>query len=645
MTYQYINPVTAYQDPASGRPLYNGKLYFGRPESDPVNNPADRINAYMVQNDGSELLLSQPIDLNAAGQAVYSGSVIQIKVEPNVADSAYCAAVTQNGVQKFYQPSIETLLEVRTITDPNSTLPIAGVPANVLVKSLESVTYLTEFSDLVVGDDWTDAIWAAILSLRANPTSLLQWIGGPSITAYTSGKIVFPNGIFKVRAGELEIFQDLGLCFTGQGSRRTNQALLAPTTLLITGTSSAFGIKVFGNGARGFRIEDMDVNYASAGFTGDVIDALQCPGFTTDRVRIGWHTGYMRTARSLLRITYDEFHNHKDIVLDGGVDLVWSDDTRSIPGLVSDFGGSNLTFNNAVFYDTVGTYIKHSGARTRNGLNLINCSYDYINVASPRAIDIKNVDGVNLRGGGFGSSDTAVPTIEWLRMVNCSGVISGVTFNDLTKAGTLSGPGIDIRGCRIFCTDGFTLVEGVITGGANEFGKASAAWRINMTGALSTLDVQIDKCYYGGLVTNSIHVTDNELLSGHFNYSAFTDLSANKVFNPSGRVTWFDESERRISVNATPFNAGIALTGCNLTADGTGAQVINLPTPNSGTRFKITKINSSMLTVNGQFIFGGTITASSTSAAAGQSGSTLTLEAWSDQAWVVVAQTGTWSYV
>lgn len=89
MSYQVINPFIQFVDPINGKPLSAGSVYFGRQDSDPKNQPANRINVYAVQDNGTEVLLSQPIQLNGAGQPQYSGSVKQIRVDLYAGELAY----------------------------------------------------------------------------------------------------------------------------------------------------------------------------------------------------------------------------------------------------------------------------------------------------------------------------------------------------------------------------------------------------------------------------------------------------------------------------------------------------------------------------------------------------------------------------
>lgn len=174
MSYQVINPFIQFVDPINGKPLSAGDVYFGRIDSDPKNQPANRINVYAVQDNGSEVLLSQPIQLNGAGQPQYSGSVKQIKVELYAGESAYAIQVfSRKGAQKGYSPRVYSMLDLQSLAGPASTVVIAGVMA----KDLVSRVNFKSFVELGgVADGVTDnraAYVAAINSAAADGFTLV----------------------------------------------------------------------------------------------------------------------------------------------------------------------------------------------------------------------------------------------------------------------------------------------------------------------------------------------------------------------------------------------------------------------------------------------------------------------------------------
>ena len=153
MSYQVINPFIQFIDPINGNPLSAGSVYFGRMDSDPKNQPANRINVYAVQDNGTEVLLSQPITLNGAGQPQYSGSVKQIKVELYTGELAYSIQVfSRGGAQKGYSPRVYSLVDLQSLANPDSTVVIAGLQAQTIVKRISSFVTPDEYG-LIEGVD------------------------------------------------------------------------------------------------------------------------------------------------------------------------------------------------------------------------------------------------------------------------------------------------------------------------------------------------------------------------------------------------------------------------------------------------------------------------------------------------------------
>lgn len=64
--------------PDRGKPLYNGKIYIGQPDS--VDPRDDTKTAVLVQEDGSTVEANYPISIGAGGVPTYSGSPVSIDV-------------------------------------------------------------------------------------------------------------------------------------------------------------------------------------------------------------------------------------------------------------------------------------------------------------------------------------------------------------------------------------------------------------------------------------------------------------------------------------------------------------------------------------------------------------------------------------
>lgn len=75
-----INPYEYFADPTQGRPIFNGFVYIGQPDTDP-EVPANQKQVYARQEDGNEVAIAQPVRTNAGGYPTYNGSVVAIVVD------------------------------------------------------------------------------------------------------------------------------------------------------------------------------------------------------------------------------------------------------------------------------------------------------------------------------------------------------------------------------------------------------------------------------------------------------------------------------------------------------------------------------------------------------------------------------------
>lgn len=504
-----------------------------------------------------------------------------------------------------------------------------------------------------VGDGSTnndDAIIGARNAIRQNGVSILDTVGGSTITAYESGVIEFGAGVFVMSPDVFEVRYDIGLTLRGQGSRGRTNYVRGRTVLLFSGTSSGYGIKCYRNGGRNFHVFDMDIAYATSGFTGDLIQVTDCPGVQLERCYVGTNgvTGGTRltTAQSCVRPTYDEFLTLRDCTFDGAQYGVYDDAT--ITELANTFGGSATTIENCVFYDFTQVYIYSDAARTREGLNLLNCVWNPIGVAPQRAVSVNNVDGYNEIGCKYAPSTSFPPAVEWAYIYNVTGNLHGNQYGDLAKAGTLYGT-LDIRGNVVFCTDGFTLLGGVITSGGNEFGKSTTAWDLSPT--VAALSWTADPDTFKASVTTSIDVpADDSLLSCCIRYSFENDASTNKFQNTSERVRIVANDEEMITQNTTPINIPATDSGRTHVATGGSAQVFNLPVPESGTDITVVGFAGVGLTVNaaGGTSFtagGGTAYTSAAKTNATDVGCVLRFKSYGASSWIVTNEIGAWSYI
>lgn len=78
-----------------------GKIYIGQIDTDPVN-PANQIQVYLENEDGSHVPVAQPIIINAGGYPVYNGQVAKFVTVQGHSMAIYDAY----GSQQFYFPNV-----------------------------------------------------------------------------------------------------------------------------------------------------------------------------------------------------------------------------------------------------------------------------------------------------------------------------------------------------------------------------------------------------------------------------------------------------------------------------------------------------------------------------------------------------------
>ena len=104
MTIKVLTDIGYYNDPATGRPLFNAQIFVGIIDLKPAGIPGNQIQVSLLQEDGSTIPISQPIRTNVAGQPTYNGVPATL-----VVDDAYSLQVlTAGGSQVSYSPNVQT---------------------------------------------------------------------------------------------------------------------------------------------------------------------------------------------------------------------------------------------------------------------------------------------------------------------------------------------------------------------------------------------------------------------------------------------------------------------------------------------------------------------------------------------------------
>ncbi|WP_048284382.1 phage tailspike protein [Pluralibacter gergoviae] len=99
--YLVSNPNNPFTTPRSFKSIANGKIYIGQVDTDPAN-PVNQIPVYLVNEDGSEVQIAQPIIINSGGFPVYNGQIAKFITKQNYSMAVYDAS----GAQQYYWPDL-----------------------------------------------------------------------------------------------------------------------------------------------------------------------------------------------------------------------------------------------------------------------------------------------------------------------------------------------------------------------------------------------------------------------------------------------------------------------------------------------------------------------------------------------------------
>lgn len=100
-TNQVLLPYEYYPDPTKGRPVFNGQIFVGNPDTDP-EIASNRKSIRAIQESGASVPVSQPVRTSAGGVPVINGSPVQL-----VVDGEYSIKVLNaQGAQVYYAPSL-----------------------------------------------------------------------------------------------------------------------------------------------------------------------------------------------------------------------------------------------------------------------------------------------------------------------------------------------------------------------------------------------------------------------------------------------------------------------------------------------------------------------------------------------------------
>jgi len=98
---EVMSPWAYFPDPTIGRPVFDGSIYVGEPDTDP-QIASNRIQVKALQEDGSLVNIDQPIKTGPGGVPMLNGSPVQLQTEGEHS----LKVLNKRGVQVYYAPSL-----------------------------------------------------------------------------------------------------------------------------------------------------------------------------------------------------------------------------------------------------------------------------------------------------------------------------------------------------------------------------------------------------------------------------------------------------------------------------------------------------------------------------------------------------------
>lgn len=208
-------PSQLFTMPREFKSVFNGMIYIGKIDTDPTI-PANQIQVYLENEDGSYTPMPQPIRTNAGGYPVYNG-----KVSKFVTVEGHSMLIQDaNGVQLFYFPNVLKY-------DPDQLRQELSGPNG---------AYIVHHGDTTVGDE-LDKLNNSIITVNVKDYGALGDWNATTLTG-TDDTVAIQNAINALAALPDKRHAGKRALFFPQGNYRIKN--------LVIPASFVFGLNIFG---------------------------------------------------------------------------------------------------------------------------------------------------------------------------------------------------------------------------------------------------------------------------------------------------------------------------------------------------------------------------------------------------------------
>lgn len=250
MSFTLDNPFQYWNHPNNSNPIGLGKLYIGLPDTDPTL-PVNQVAVFTVQSDGSELAISQPIQLTAGGIPSRNGTPVQLKIN---AETVSMQIDNQNNGFLYYTARWSPSVSASDLARFNSQVVISGIKALDFARKYNNFVLVSDYSNLVVSGDWTSA-WNAALATGKS-------VYGDSDFLYqvSDSLQILDNQVVDLRGCTIKQMSDQKPIFNAVAKENVtivNGSLIGKNESTYLNSPSSLAIGVLASSAKNLKIENM----------------------------------------------------------------------------------------------------------------------------------------------------------------------------------------------------------------------------------------------------------------------------------------------------------------------------------------------------------------------------------------------------